>query len=1051
MIVNLLKIGFGASFRNTILSIFACCSFLSIAVAATTNEPVNPNDNIKMTINSAGSNIIKTSLKMWIEKLDPNLKPIIDNLVEDGLKNVKLIAQYGEKIKTYKLRHATQLKDGHAFMKRGLEKLQESYSKAASNLKVIQNASQYLNKMGIKVDSLKSIASGGLQVIGGALTIVNVQGTVDDMVKSYDEGNYLRYRHKLEEASVMVAVTTGTLVAGAGLAVTLPAGIAIGAGVYFNDQTELLNIEADKKASKKIAQLDNFISEDTLAMRMESGMKKMMQEPVNHTAKYVRLKLKEHFNSSIDFFLGIVKKEINTLDKRRKDVWFDGEGPLLRSQSDLKVYKWLKGQEKALNELKNPYLNKSWVKSFRKKYIENSVVIYKKSNGLTLDTLTFEKNIASLKKPPSGLVNVVKKSPNNSKKDSVQKQPAITDSKGKLEQLRQTNLKLAEALKNDPNNKELKKQLDANAQTYLDLRSSIRKTEPGYGLPIDTSQTVSKKVAQLSSKAAKPSSEEKRNLVREKIKQLNKKKQQALAQSKMRIEISKRNAERKRLIDDLSKKVLAQQEADKKKIDYLSKKVLAQQKADKKHFKNNQKAKLNGLSRQITAKQQARNAKQRELDRLRGKEGSSELTTVKIPNTTSQRVLVKGNKQARKDQMDFIGAIGVIRRFKRQSHEAYSRLPESTKRQLRKIADRLGVRSTRYVYKNISSYYENQLSRFNSMPIVNDHYKTVYSTDSYPLQVRSLVGLTRSEKNKMSQLQSELSNLDASLADLQRQLNDISTYHPSNDLIRNQRNLKNLVVDYLDATKVQIGVNQEAKVNAVTNYQGSFSSITSSVSATAGISTTAAPFIGMELHPKNTSAVFSGSFKIKTQTHTDISGVYNYLSWGTWNATTTPSPRLTFRTDGAVFPLIGGHWLMGIEAVDIPRTGSASYHGYLSGDFVSASGIRSPGLMGGAVNFNANFGSGTLTGNINAVKTGSSASWANGTFTNGRIETGDAGPNHTTTSFHTRLTGGTITAGGIQGVFFGARGKVPAEAGGSWYIDQSNGSAASGIFRAKKQ
>jgi hypothetical protein len=337
------------------------------------------------------------------------------------------------------------------------------------------------------------------------------------------------------------------------------------------------------------------------------------------------------------------------------------------------------------------------------------------------------------------------------------------------------------------------------------------------------------------------------------------------------------------------------------------------------------------------------------------------------------------------------------------------------------------------------------------MPIQQGYFKTNHSTVSYPQQITRLVGLTRSEKNRLSQLQLDFNNLDASLSDLRNKLNSnsIQGYHPSDTLTKSQQSLAKLVASYLDASKVQIGVDQGAKASNAnyTYYAGILSSLNNGLTTGGDFqmgNTKIAPTVGASmLNVNNLDGVFSGNFSIASMSNTDAAVTYNYLSWGKWNGT---NPAQTYtEKNGNVSALAGGDWLMGRVALAIPKQGSAIYSGNIQGDYLSTSNVRSAGIMSGTINMNANFGTGALTGTLYIKK--NNVAWVTSSITSGQVF---FDPNNGGSArIQANLSGG--TSGGISGGFFGKNGVMPTEAGGIWRLRNNNGSAATGIYRAKKQ
>lgn len=89
---------------------------------------------------------------------------------------------------------------------------------------------------------------------------------------------------------------------------------------------------------------------------------------------------------------------------------------------------------------------------------------------------------------------------------------------------------------------------------------------------------------------------------------------------------------------------------------------------------------------------------------------------------------------------------------------------------------------------------------------------------------------------------------------------------------------------------------------------------------------------------------------------------------------------------------------------------------------------------------NVNFGNNTLSGSINAQRSGSN--WATANFSNTNF-------NRSENRFQGQMSIQNGGRGQIEGSFYGNEAQ---EVGGAFYIDKQHGDAggASGIFRAKK-
>jgi len=263
-----------------------------------------------------------------------------------------------------------------------------------------------------------------------------------------------------------------------------------------------------------------------------------------------------------------------------------------------------------------------------------------------------------------------------------------------------------------------------------------------------------------------------------------------------------------------------------------------------------------------------------------------------------------------------------------------------------------------------------------------------------------------------------------------------------------REDLQDLVSDVTDLVKEQVASTQNPSNAPYIRYGGNISSLHSNnfgtiVSRGHGLDRSVASAIGMELNPESRSGIYGGDFNIATMTNSDSSGTYNYMSWGTWDRT-TPAQTIT-RTSGEVGGLSGGFWARGLGTKDIPRQGSATYSGNLSGNYRSPALAIEYGTMSGTITLQADFANEKISGTLNILH--NNAPWTNASFANENLHT-DYGYFSTD---NVPLTGSNVNHGYVAGRLFGEVGAIPVEAGGGWSVSQTDNSTAVGIFRAKKQ
>jgi len=159
---------------------------------------------------------------------------------------------------------------------------------------------------------------------------------------------------------------------------------------------------------------------------------------------------------------------------------------------------------------------------------------------------------------------------------------------------------------------------------------------------------------------------------------------------------------------------------------------------------------------------------------------------------------------------------------------------------------------------------------------------------------------------------------------------------------------------------------------------------------------------------------------------TDTTG-YSYTTWGEWNG----EGRTHTNSNGEVFNVDHGHYVAGISTQyypggEIPKTGIATYHGTLQGDYTlntNTSNTIERNAIGGTITLNANFGSQTISGNLSATRNGSA--WASANF--GSTPINNSG-NYSSENENLTVTGG--GSGRISGNFYGPNAE---ETGGRWW------------------
>jgi chlorite dismutase len=191
------------------------------------------------------------------------------------------------------------------------------------------------------------------------------------------------------------------------------------------------------------------------------------------------------------------------------------------------------------------------------------------------------------------------------------------------------------------------------------------------------------------------------------------------------------------------------------------------------------------------------------------------------------------------------------------------------------------------------------------------------------------------------------------------------------------------------------------------------------------------------LHQSDDSDSVDERTRTLSESEASYFGNYSYTAWGTWSDT------------NATRKIYTSHWVVTdyTPDIDMPRQGHATYEGELAGGqwTIGQTGYNS---VNGNITLNADFGTNTISGNINVKNASTGSTWgtasiSNGTITNTELDGQLVGAGISTTEdWHSQISG---SFGGPQA----------SEAGGMWAITKGTGAngdeRAVGVFRAKKQ
>jgi hypothetical protein len=403
-------------------------------------------------------------------------------------------------ISNFKTKNATKLANKNWAMTKHLEKLELDASKLNKNLDEMGQIYHDYSVQGMKITKNGRAWKVGTKIAGGALDVISVYVTANELLKAQKSGNDLRFKHKRDELLVTAATTIGFIATGAAGIVTIPAGIAVGIGAMLNDMTENLNEQNKEQARNKIEELDAMLSTDNVEMYMNNTLKRISQENKSYTTEAVKDKLKIAFNTEMSQMLNLVNYQLELINKRRMDLPLDGEGPLIRNEGDLAVYNWLIGQKDVLQKLQAnlPFSeNATEVASFREKYIDNVADKYVEYQQNFFNSDEYK----DIYKKMDEVINLPKTIDDNKKvEEPIVEEPkepttSLEDKKLKADSLLSENKKRAQEyevlyiqLKKDPNNKVLQQRVvDADqllrdsTVNYIVLQNEIRQTDSKYG------------------------------------------------------------------------------------------------------------------------------------------------------------------------------------------------------------------------------------------------------------------------------------------------------------------------------------------------------------------------------------------------------------------------------------------------------------------------------------------------------------------------------------------------------------------------------------------
>jgi len=173
---------------------------------------------------------------------------------------------------------------------------------------------------------------------------------------------------------------------------------------------------------------------------------------------------------------------------------------------------------------------------------------------------------------------------------------------------------------------------------------------------------------------------------------------------------------------------------------------------------------------------------------------------------------------------------------------------------------------------------------------------------------------------------------------------------------------------------------------------------------------------------------------------------YRYVAWGQWNSN---GHQIVEGAD--TNNALGGYWVLGQQAYNVPTQGSASYSGDMKGDYINSAGNAERGAIGGTIGFNVNFGQSTIAGNGSLTLHNNPLDTFNFNPVNlGNVPSSDVGGIDTSYWFYTnQVNTGSGQNMNIAGSLNGDKG---SEISGSFVWGEGNANSAnsaSGILRAQ--
>ena len=173
---------------------------------------------------------------------------------------------------------------------------------------------------------------------------------------------------------------------------------------------------------------------------------------------------------------------------------------------------------------------------------------------------------------------------------------------------------------------------------------------------------------------------------------------------------------------------------------------------------------------------------------------------------------------------------------------------------------------------------------------------------------------------------------------------------------------------------------------------------------------------------------------------------YQYVAWGQWNSN---GHQIVEGTD--TNNALGGYWVLGQQAYNIPPQGTATYSGDMKGDYINVAGNAERGAIGGTIGFNVDFSQNTIRGNGSLTLHNSPLDTFSFNPVNlGNVPSSDLGGIDTSHWFYTnQVNTGSGQNMNIAGSLNGNRG---GEMSGGFQWGEGNANSAnsaSGIFRAQ--